>query len=220
MTPARPTPRPIYPGQDFRPVLTRLPEPYLVEEWAVAAVELNRIAPGFTACDAMLKAAPVTLIEAAPLCPGKFLIIVGGEVASVESSYEAGLAVGGTAVIDRLLLAKADRQVFPALVGESKRSVTFTEGDSLGVIETCSAASAILAADAACKAAGVRLYECHIAQGLGGKGYLYFFGELSAVEASVEAGGAIVAPDGLLVGTEVIPDPDAILVERLMREVP
>ncbi|MFQ5893647.1 MAG: BMC domain-containing protein, partial [Nitrospinota bacterium] len=190
----------VYPGQDFRPVLTRLPEAFLEEEWAVAAIELNRIARGFTVCDAMMKVAAVTLLEAAPLCPGKYLIIVGGEVASVESAYETGLAVGETAVIDRLLLAKADWQIFPALVGEARRWVTFGPGDSLGVIETCSATSAILAADAACKAAEVRLYDCHIAQGLGGKGYLYFFGELNAVEASVEAGGGVIAPQGLLVG--------------------
>jgi microcompartment protein CcmL/EutN len=210
----------IYPGQDYRPALTRLPEAYLVEEWAVACVELNRISRGFTVCDAMLKVAPVTLLEASPLCPGKYLIVVGGDVASVESSLEVGLAEGGTTVIDKLFLARADRQVFPALVGEAKGRLAFEAGDSLGIIETCSAASAILAADAACKAAEVRLYDCHIAQGLGGKGYLYFFGDLNAVEASAEAGGAVISPAGLLVGVEVIPNPDASLVERLVREVP
>ena len=220
MPPARPQADTIYPGQAYRPALTRLPEAYLSEEWAVAAVELNRIARGFTVCDAMVKVAPVTLIETAPLCPGKYIIIVGGEVASVESAYETGLDVGGTAVIDRLLLAKADLQIFRALVGEAKQQVAFEAGDSLGVIETCSAASAILAADAACKAAAVRLADCHIAQGLGGKGYLFFFGALNAVEASVDAGEAAIAPEGLLVGTEVIPNPDPRLVERLMREVP
>jgi microcompartment protein CcmL/EutN len=220
MPPARPKAEAIYQGQAYRPALTRLPEAYLVEEWSVAALELNRISRGFTVCDAMVKVAPVTLLETAPLCPGKYLIVVGGEVASVESAYEAGLAAAGTAVIDRLLLAKADRQVFPALVGEAKGQVAFEEGDSLGVIETCSAASAILAADAACKAAEVRLADLHIAQGLGGKGYLFFFGALNAVEASVEAGGAAIVPDGMLVGTEVIPNPEARLVERLMREVP
>lgn len=218
--PARPQSDAIYPGQAFRPALTRLPEAFLVEEWSVAAVELNRIARGFTVCDAMVKVAPVVLLETAPICPGKYLIIVGGEVASVESAYETGLAVGGTAVIDRLLLAKADRQLFPALVGEAKGQVAFEASDSLGVIETCSATSAILAADAACKAAEVRLADCHIAQGLGGKGYLFFFGALNAVEASVEAGGAAIAPEGMLVGTEVIPNPEARLLERLIREVP
>lgn len=215
--PAAPT---IYPGQDYRPALTRLPEAYLAEEWAVATVELNRIARGFTVCDAMMKVAPVALLEAAPLCPGKYIVIVGGDVASVESSYETGLGLGATAVIDKLFLPKADAQVFPALVGEARRRVAFEAGDSLGVIETCTASSAVLAADAACKAADVRLYDCHIAQGLGGKGYLYFFGELNAVEASVDAGGAVVSPQGLLVGTEVIPNPDPHLVERLLREAP
>lgn len=209
----------VYPGQDYRPALTRLPELYLEEEWAVACVELNRIARGFTVCDAMVKVAPVELLEAAPLCPGKYLIVVGGEVASVESAYRMGLEAGASSVIDRLFLARADRQIFPALVGLAKQEVSFEEGESLGVIETCTAASAILAADAACKAADVRLYDCHIAQGLGGKGYLYFFGELNAVEASVDAGGAVISPAGLLVGTEVIPNPDALLIERLLREV-
>jgi microcompartment protein CcmL/EutN len=210
----------VYPGQDYRPALTRLPEPYLTQEWAVACIELNRIARGFTVCDAMVKVAPVVLLEATPLCPGKYLIVVGGDVASVESAYATGTEEAGTSLIDKLFLARADGQVFPALVGEAKERVSFDEGDSLGIIETCSASSAILAADAACKAAQVRLYDCHIAQGLGGKGYLYFFGELNAVEASVDAGGSVITPQGLLMGTEVIPNPDASLIERLLREVP
>ena len=217
--PARKATEAPWPGQDYRPALTRLPEAYLVEEWAVAALEIGRISRGFTVCDAMVKVAPVSLLEAAPLCPGKYLVVVGGEVASVEIAYEAGLAAGGDMVIDSLLLPKADGQVFPALVGEARRRVGFGEGDSLGVVETRSAASAILAADAACKAADVRLHDCHIAQGLGGKGYLYFFGELNSVEASVEAAGAAIEPEGNLVGVEVIPNPDALLVERLLREV-
>jgi microcompartment protein CcmL/EutN len=48
-------------------------------------MEFKTIPVAVFATDEMLKAAEVELIYAAPICPGKYITIVSGEVADVES---------------------------------------------------------------------------------------------------------------------------------------
>lgn len=56
---------------------------------AIGMVELNSIAKGIEVTDVMLKSANVTLLSAKTLCPGKYLIMVGGDVTAVQQSVKA-----------------------------------------------------------------------------------------------------------------------------------
>ena len=67
---------------------------------AIALVEFSSIAIGMRAGDAMVKRAPVEVTYAGTVHPGKYLVLVGGDVASVEESFAAGLAAGGVAFLD------------------------------------------------------------------------------------------------------------------------
>jgi microcompartment protein CcmL/EutN len=78
---------------------------------------------------------------------------------------------------------------------------------SIGVVETFSAASIIDVADAAIKAANVTLLRIHLAMALGGKGFVLMAGDVSSVQAAVDAGSRAAAEDGMLVGRGVIPAP-------------
>ena len=91
--------------------------------------------------------------------------------------------------------------MIPALRGV----VAPADHDALGVIETLTAASAIVAADQAAKAADVRLRDLRLANGLGGKGVLFLSGGVSDVQAAVEAGRAEALKRGLLARSVVIP---------------
>ena len=68
----------------------------------IGFLELNSIAKGIEAADAMLKAAEVRLITAKPSCPGKYNVLICGDVAAVQSSLDAGAATGGANVIDKI----------------------------------------------------------------------------------------------------------------------
>ena len=59
----------------------------------IGFLELNSIAKGVEAADAMLKAAEVRLITARPSCPGKYHVLVTGEVAAGEIIRGMGLSV-------------------------------------------------------------------------------------------------------------------------------
>ena len=60
--------------------------------------------------------------------------------------------------------------------------------DAIGVVETTTVASAVLAADLALKTASVDLLDLRIANGLDGKSFFTITGEVSDVRSAVAAG--------------------------------
>lgn len=170
---------------------------------AIGMIELTSIARGIYAADQMLKTAYVDVVSATPSCPGKYIAIVHGDVAAVESSINAGTAAAGEYLVDSFILPNVHQGVFPAIT-----ATTMPEGTgALGIMESFSMASMITAADAALKAADIQALELRLGRGLGGKAYFTFTGDVAAVEAGIEAGKAITLEKGLLVDIEVIPSP-------------
>jgi microcompartment protein CcmL/EutN len=157
---------------------------------SIGLIELSSVATGYQVEDVMIKAATVKLLLARSICSGKFLIAISGDVASVTTAIEAGGAAAGASLIDPKDLR------------------------SIGVIETFSAASIIDAADAAVKSANVTLLRVHLAMALGGKGFVMMAGDVSSVQAAVEAGSRAAAEEGMLVARGVIPAPS----EELFRD--
>ena len=168
---------------------------------AVGAIETSSIAQGALAADAMVKTAEVELIHATTLSPGKYWVLIGGEVATVRAAFRRGVEIAADTLLDSLLIPQLHAMVLPALTGTAPR----TDHDALGVIETLSAASAIVAADRAAKTADIVVRELRLANGLGGKGVLYVTGDISNVQAAVEAGRADALAKGLLARSVVIP---------------
>ena len=50
----------------------------------------------------MVKQADVQLLEASVLSPGRYWIVVGGDVASVRSAHARGVEVAADALLDQL----------------------------------------------------------------------------------------------------------------------
>ncbi len=168
---------------------------------AIAAIETGSIAQGAVAGDAMVKQAEVDLLRATPLSPGRFWVLIGGEVGPVRAAHARGLEVAGDALLDSLFIPRLDPMVLPALRGDRPR----LEADALGVIETLTAASAIVAADRAAKTAAVTLGDLRLANGIGGKGVVFLGGEVGDVQAAVAAGREEALAKGLLVRSVVVP---------------
>ena len=178
---------------------------------AIGLLELSSIAKGMEAADAMLKASQVDLLEARPICPGKFMVLVCGDVASVQSAVETGKTIGAHTVVDDFMLSNVHPSVIAALSGASQVG----EIKALGIIEAFSVASLIVAADTAAKAGNVALVEIRAAMGIGGKSFVTLTGDVSSVNASVEAGVAMIAEKGMLVEMAVIPSPHPLLKTSL-----
>jgi microcompartment protein CcmL/EutN len=178
---------------------------------AIGLVELNSIAVGVTTCDEMMKIAPVVLIAAMTICPGKYISLVGGEVSAVESSVRRGRQVGAEWVVDSLFIPRIHPQVFPAIMGTADVKAL----RAVGVIETFSVASSIIAGDGAAKAARIDLVELRLAQGLAGKSFVTLTGDVSDVNAAVDAGVTLIKDTGMLVKQVVIPRPHDDLKQKL-----
>jgi microcompartment protein CcmL/EutN len=168
---------------------------------AIAAIEISSIAQGTVVGDAMVKTADVDLLEACMLSPGKYWVLIGGEVATVRAAYRRGLEVAAETLLDSLFIPQLHDMVVPALRGV----VPATDHDALGVLETMTAASAIVAADRAAKAADVLVRDIRLANGIGGKGVVFLSGAVSDVQAAVEAGRAEAIAKGLLARSVVVP---------------
>lgn len=171
---------------------------------SIALIEYASIAIGTRASDAIVKKAPISLVRAGTLQPGKFAVLFSGEVAAVEESYVEGLRIGAESVIDRVLLPDVHEQVHSGVLGKSLS----WQADTIGVIETQTMSSTLEAADAAVKGAEVQVVQIRLGDGLHGKGLVYFAGELADVEAAIEIGSRRVAYKNQTVCTAVIPRVD------------
>ena len=168
---------------------------------AIAAIETSSIAQGAVVGDAMVKTAEVELVQARPLSPGKYWVLIGGEVGPVRAAFRRGVEVAGDTLLDSLLIPQVHESVFHALNGTGPKP----DHDALGVIETLTAAAAIVAADQAAKAADVLVRDIKLANGLGGKGFVYITGLVGDVQAAIEAGRSDAVKRGLLTRTVVVP---------------
>jgi microcompartment protein CcmL/EutN len=168
---------------------------------AIAVLELDSIALGIAAGDAMVKRAPVAVLYAGSVHPGKYVDLVGGEVADVEEALAAGRRVAHPALVDELLLPDVHPQVVRAVCGGRAPAL----GEALGVVETRTVAAVVGAADRGVKGAHVTVERIRLADGLGGKAYCLLSGRVADVEAAVElAVGGLSRPE-LLIQQAVIP---------------
>ena len=181
-------------------------------EPALALIEFSSIAVGIQAGDAMVKKAPIASIKAGTVQPGKYLVLITGEVADVEESLQAGIEWGAETVIDTVFLPQVHPAVVQAIGGERAEG----RGVALGVVETDDVAATIQAADAGVKGAEVTLREIRLADGLGGKAFCLFQGEVQDVEAAVEISIDFLSDPGVLVNQVVIPQLHEEMGENLL----
>ena len=177
---------------------------------AVGCLETTSIARGIEAADAMLKAAQVRLLAASPVCPGKYVILVGGGVAEVQAAVQAGEETASDTLCDAIVIPNVHPQVLDAFTAATAPEHIA----AIGVIETFSSPSAVLAADQAVKSAAVQPWRSAW-RALGGKAYRST-GEVAAEKAALEAGAKAGGQNGLMLATTLIPAPHPDLIEKLL----
>ncbi len=179
---------------------------------SIGLIELGSIAAGFEVADSMLKAADVQLLLSRSICSGKYIVMVRGDVAAVTASVSAGSQAGGFSVIDTFVIPNVHESVFPAIGAAGK----VDQLEALGILESFSVASLIEGADAAVKAANIRLIELRLAMALGGKAFVTLTGSVAAVQNAIEAGARSISQKGLLVNKVVIPSPRPELLGEMV----
>jgi microcompartment protein CcmL/EutN len=181
---------------------------------SIGLLELKSIPIGIQTADEMIKAADVKLLTASPTCPGKYIVIISGQVGAVKSAMAVGQKQAASYLVAHHIINNVHESLPAAILG-----VTEVEKvAAIGVIETISALAAVNAADVAAKAAKVQMMEIRIARGLGGKGFLVFTGEVSSVRSAVKACSTVMGDTGEIISHCVIPAPHKDLVKQLLAQ--
>ncbi|MGE3973855.1 MAG: BMC domain-containing protein [Bdellovibrionales bacterium] len=170
---------------------------------AIGILELSSIAHGYTIVDQIVKKAPVKILEATYMTPGKFFILFNGDEASVDASFQHASELARSKILDSVMIPNIHSDVLPGLYGMLKNDAVY----SLGVIETLTMSSSILGADLTAKNADVSLIEIRSSRGIGGKSVYFFTGKLEEVEAGIAAAETTLARRGTLVHAELITNP-------------
>ena len=110
-------------------------------------VEYKTVSSGMRAADIMVKTAEVEIIEATTVCPGKYMVLISGELSAVRASVDAAAAKMPDMLIDKFVLGNPHDSIFTALYG----TTDIGSPNALGVLETFSSCAAIVAADIAAK---------------------------------------------------------------------
>lgn len=167
---------------------------------AIALWEFDSVAEGVFIADAIAKHAPVATITTGTTQPGRYLVLVSGDTASVDVAVDVVSDASPTTLRDHVYLSDIAPAVAEAMVSGPGRPSP--RGDAAGIVETTTVAAAIEAADAAAKEADVRVSVLRLADGLGGKGFFIVDGEIGDVSASVAASEEAIGDR--VVGTKII----------------
>jgi microcompartment protein CcmL/EutN len=151
---------------------------------AMALLEFNTIAIGVLASDLMVKKSPIALLRCGTIHPGRYLILIGGSVASTQEAYAVGIQLGERegALSGSVFLGDVHPYLHDAVLG-TRRDLA---GDALAVVETHSSPALLAAVDAAIKSTSVKLSEVRLGDDLGGHALAFLSGELSDVEVALD----------------------------------
>jgi microcompartment protein CcmL/EutN len=150
---------------------------------ALALLEFETVAVGILASDLMVKRAPIALLRCGTIHPGRFLILVGGSVASTEEAFMVGVQLGETkrSLSGSVFLGDVHPMLHDAVLG-TRRDLA---GDALAVVETRSSPALLAAVDAAVKSTPVILSELRLADDLGGHALALMSGDLTDAETAL-----------------------------------
>ena len=151
---------------------------------AMALLEFETVAAGVLASDLMVKKSPIALLRCGTVHPGRFLILVGGSVASTHEAYVAGMQLGESecSMIGSVFLGDVHPYLHDAVLG-MRRDLA---GDALALVETRSSPALLAAVDAAVKSTPVVLSEVRLGDDLGGHALALMSGGLSDAETALE----------------------------------
>ena len=96
---------------------------------AIGMVEYKTVSAGVVAADAMVKTSEVSIIEAQTVCPGKYIVIISGDLSAVNAAVETAKTLHEKHLINSFVLGNPHESIFPAIYGAAK----IEEVSALGV---------------------------------------------------------------------------------------
>lgn len=177
---------------------------------ALGIVELNSIAKGIEITDIMLKSAELEVIYSRNICPGKYMIILTGDIGSVDESIEILKQLDNKYILATFILPNADKRIIDGI----NKKYNNIEIKAIGVMEFTSVAYGIIALDKALKNGQVEIVKFILGNLVGGKCYFIITGFLSSVSESMKVAKELIDSKKIVYST-IIPSPDKNLISCL-----
>ena len=176
---------------------------------AIYVVEFRSISRGIGALDNMCKRTRFELLYAAPVCIGKYLICVGGDIADITEAQNAAETDDDEMPFSSRLLTG----IHPAILSYFKKGQTKTDEmpAAMGVFETTSAAQGFFSLDKALKGAQAKLMRVWICNTIGGKLCWVLGGSTSDIQSAIRVAKDSV-PENEQAGNRIIIAPDPRIV--------
>lgn len=177
---------------------------------SLGIMEFSSIAKGIETGDKMLKAATVEVLMLRHICPGKFMIVLTGEVGDITEAVNATISKDKEKIVESTVISNAHEDLISAL----KKRVPIKSTEAVGVFEAATVTSAIVALDLALKTALVSLVKVVLGNGIGGKSYFVISGSVSSVEEAIKIAENSINPKKLIYKT-IIPSPSEDIINNL-----
>ena len=178
----------------------------------IGFLEYTSIGKGIEAADLIAKNTVITLLLAAPNCPGRYQILFTGDVGAVKEALELAKGYADFNFLDSMILPRVDERVISALYSPDVEDI----GDALGVFETMTMTAAIEGADTMVKTADVQIVELRLGKGLAGKSYVIVTGALHDVRSAMDAALETVKERGIIISSIVIPSISKDVIKHLI----
>lgn len=177
---------------------------------SLGVIEFSSIAKGIEVADKMVKAATVEMLMLRHVCPGKFMVILCGEVEDVNEAVNTTLSYGREKIVESAVISNAHEDLISSL----KKRVNINSFEAIGVFETSTITSTLIALDSALKSTSVALVRVVLGNGIGGKSYFVVTGTISNVEEAIKTAFISINPKKLIYKT-VIPSPSVEIINNL-----
>lgn len=177
---------------------------------SLGVIEFSSIAKGIEVADKMVKAATVEMLMLRHVCPGKFMVILCGEVEDVNEAVNTTISYDREKIVESAVISNAHEDLISSL----KKRVNINSFEAIGVFETSTITSTLIALDSALKSTSVALVRVVLGNGIGGKSYFVVTGTISNVEEAIKTAFISINPKKLIYKT-VIPSPSVEIINNL-----
>lgn len=177
---------------------------------SIASFEFKSISKGIEVTDEMVKLAEVQIFLYRVICPGRLLVILGGEEDAIKRVFQRGNESGNGQILDSAIVSSVHSVVIQGLTTRIVRPVN----GAVGLFETMTISSGIKALDSTLKGGNLSLIKLQIASGISGRLVYTVSGDVSDVEQGIKSGIEAIEARRII-NTSIIRSPDDMILKYL-----
>lgn len=177
---------------------------------SIASFEFKSISKGIEVTDEMVKLADVNIFYFRVICPGRLLVILGGEEDAIKTVFHNGNEAGKGQILDSAIISAVHNNLIQALTSKFVMPIN----GAVGLFETMTISSGLKALDCTLKGGNLNLVKLQVASGISGRLVYTVSGDASDVEQGLRSGEKAIESKRII-NISIIRSPDGMIVKYL-----